>query len=56
MTTVSSGPATAGEKELKTDWPEDTGLEVGTTKQEGREINLVPEKSTILCKEKEGLD
>ena len=42
---------------IKTDWPIEEGLEAGTTKQEGRQTNLVPERgSKVLKRDKEGLD
>lgn len=46
---------TSGEKELKTDWPTDTGLE-DDKKHEGRQIALVPEESIVPKKEKVGLN
>ncbi len=46
---------TTGEKELKRDWPHETGLTGGTQKQEGRrprlkaqEASLVPERNKVL--------
>jgi hypothetical protein len=39
---------TIGEKELKTDWPIEEGLEARTTKQTGRVMNLVPEEGSIV--------
>ena len=49
--------ATAGEKELKTDWPHVTGLTARTTKQTGRTTNLVAQglhgiKTTIPVRER----
>ena len=49
---------TAGEKELKRDWPHESGLVAGTTKQEGRQPSLVAEgldgvKSTVPEKERD---
>lgn len=38
---------TAGEKELKSDWPITEGLIAGTTKQEGRTTNLVAEEELM---------
>ena len=47
---------TTGEKELKRKWPVTTGLTARTTKQEGRQSNLVPERgSKVLRLEKVGL-
>jgi len=44
---IKQGPATSGEKELKTDYPVEEGLEAATQKQTGRIMNLIPEKSTV---------
>lgn len=41
---------TIGQKELKTDWPHETGLTAGTTKQEGRQSNLVAEEGSVVRK------
>lgn len=47
---------TAGEKELKTNWPHETGLTAKTTKQAGRQSNLVPQESSkVPEREKVGL-
>ena len=46
---------TSGEKELKRDWPHETGLIAKTTKQEGRETNLVPRTSLVPDRLKVGL-
>ena len=47
---------TKGEKELKTDWPFEEGLEAETTSQKGRVMNLVPTRSSIVPKRmKKGL-
>jgi hypothetical protein len=47
---------TAGEKELKTDWPHESGLTAGTQKQEGRQINLVAEEGSLVpARKKVGL-
>ena len=51
MTYVSKGA-----KELKRTWPITTGLDADS-KHEGRQTNLVPvEGSTVLRKEKQGLN
>lgn len=43
-----------GEKELRRDWPHETGLEAGEQKQEGRTSNLVvQEGSKVLSRYKE---
>ena len=46
---------TTGEKELKTKWPVVEGLTAATTKQTGRTMNLVPEKSTVSRRVRCGL-
>jgi len=51
---------TSGEKELKRNYPVETGLTARTTKQEGRVSNLVPEglnglTSGIKEKDKAGI-
>ena len=43
---------TSGEKELKRDWPHETGLIAGTTKQEGRKPNLEPEEGSLVPERK----
>ena len=53
--------ATAGEKELKTNWPIEKGLIARTTSQTGRQMNLLPEglngvKTTVLQKDRELID
>ena len=54
---MSSLMATAGEKEIKTNWPIEKGLTARTQKQTGRTENLVPEglngvKTTVLQKDR----
>lgn len=44
---VEVGTGTAGEKEIKTDWPVDEGLTAGTQKQTGRTENLVAEEEDL---------
>ena len=46
---------TTGEKELKTNWPVEEGLTARTQKQTGRVMNLVPENSTVLKRNLEGV-
>ena len=46
---VVSGEATHNEKEIKTDWPVDEGLDLGTTKQVGKKF-LLPEEKSLLSK------
>ena len=41
--TVKSDVAYDGDKELKENWPIEEGLELGTTKINGRQTNLVAE-------------
>ena len=49
--------ATIGEKEIKTDWPNEDGLIAKTTKQTGRQTNLVPIQGSLVPKRtKEGTD
>jgi len=48
--------STSGEKELKRNWPNESGLTAETTKQEGRQSNLVAEEGSLVPKrEKVGL-
>jgi hypothetical protein len=54
--TVQSDEATSTEKEIKTGWPYESGGTAGTTKQEGRQIALVPDTSLIDAKDKVGID
>ena len=42
---------TSGEKELRRDWPHESGLISETTKQEGRQRNLIPERGSTVQKE-----
>lgn len=49
--------ATRGEKELKTDYPVTEGLTAGTTKQTGKEMNLIPQDRSLVREiEKVGMD
>ena len=48
---VEVGTGTSGTRFLKTKYPVTSGLTAGTTKQEGRESNLVPEISLVLTKD-----
>ena len=52
---VESEFATAGEKELKTKWPIEEGLEAGTQKQTGRKTHLEAEESIVRSKELTGV-
>ena len=52
--------ATAGQKEIKKDWPVETGLTARTTKQTGRTTNLVAQgmngkKTNVQVKLRKGL-
>jgi len=47
--------STHNEKELRTDWPFEEGLEAETTSQTGRVMNLVPENSVVPRRYKCGL-
>jgi len=51
---VTSDAATTGEKELRRDWPNVSGITAGTTKTEGRKPHLKPEEQD-LTSDKEGL-
>ena len=42
---------TIGEKELKTDWPHETGIEADS-KHAGRKISLHPTKGSLVPKRK----
>jgi len=42
------GTGTTGTKIIRRDWPNTSGLEAGTTKQEGRISNLVPEQGSLV--------
>jgi len=42
---------TAGEKELKTDWPVVTGIEADS-KHEGRAMHLEPEEKSLVAERK----
>ena len=44
--------STIGEKEIQTDWPHESGLIAGTTKQEGRQMNLVAEEGSLVPQRK----
>ena len=50
--------STAGEKELRTKWPNEKGLTAKTQTQTGRQINLTPQgilgvKTIVLEKDRE---
>ena len=47
MPTVGNA-ATHNEKEVKRKWPVTSGLIAGTTKQEGRKYNLIPEQGSLV--------
>lgn len=48
MTITVGDAATKGEKELKRDYPVTEGTTAGTTKQEGKVMNLVREEGTSV--------
>ena len=53
---VQVGTGGIGTRFISNKYPVTSGLEAGTEKQEGRQINLTPqESSTILDNEKEGI-
>lgn len=43
---------TIGEKELKRDWPHESGLTARTTKQKGRQSNMIPTKGSLVPRRK----
>ena len=43
---------TTGEKELKRNWPHETGLTAETQKQTGRQMNLVAEEGSLVPRRK----
>ncbi len=50
---VSSGTVDFRDKEMQTDWPVEEGLEAGTTKTHGRQVNLTPtEGSTVMSRDR----
>lgn len=54
---VEVGTGTKSTRYIETEYPNESGLTAGTTKQEGRQINLVAEKGSNVSKRyKEGLD
>lgn len=54
--TVQSDSAERGQKEINKDWPNVEGDTLGTTKIDGREIDLVPEEGSHIRQEfKKGL-
>jgi hypothetical protein len=53
---VIVGTGTASSRFLKRNYPNVEGLIAGTTKQEGKIMNLVAENSNISEKEKVGLN
>ena len=49
MGTISVGDAaTSGEKELRRNYPVEEGTTAGTTKQEGRQMNLIAEERSVV--------
>jgi hypothetical protein len=48
--------STSGEKELYRKWPHEQGDTAGTTTQEGRVMNLIPQKSKVPERLRKGLD
>lgn len=54
---VEVGTGTKSEKYLKRNWPNESGLQAGTEKQEGRQMNLVPEQGSLVPRRlKEGIE
>lgn len=52
---VTSDTATTGQKEIRTEYPLEEGLILGTTKLHDRTVNLVPEVSIVSERERAGL-
>lgn len=53
---IQEGPDTHNQKAVKTRWPVVEGNTAGTTKQTGKQMNLLPEKSSLVArKDKVGL-
>ena len=48
MTITVGNAATPGEKELRTNWPVETGLTAGYQRQVGRISNLVAQASSLV--------
>ena len=48
MTIQVGKKVSIGQKEIKTKYPFQTGLIAGTTKQEGRKINVPPEQGSLV--------
>lgn len=49
---VKLGTGTKGTRFVTTDYPNESGLIAGTTKQEGRRSNLVPTKGSLVPRSK----
>ncbi len=49
--TIKSDSAERGQKELRTDWPNVEGDTLGTTKIEGRTMNLTPQTASNVRKD-----
>ena len=45
---VDSGPGTTGTRHIKTDWPNVEGTTAGTTKQEGKQMNLTADDCSLV--------
>lgn len=52
---VNVGTGGQGTRFIATRYPVEEGLEAGTQKQEGRKMNLVPEKSLLNERDSGGL-
>ena len=46
---------TKGEKELRTNWPNEKGLTAKTQTQTGRVMNLIPKTSKVLQRDRVGI-
>ena len=56
MTIQVGDAATPGEKELRTDYPEEEGLTAGTQKQTGKVMNLIAQDSIVLSRNRKGIN
>ncbi len=53
---VEVGTGKSGTRFLSKRYPVTSGLTAGTTKQEGRQSNLVPETSKLMTKDLKGIN
>jgi hypothetical protein len=50
MATVTVGTGTVGTRFVRNDYPMEAGTTAGTTKLEGKQINLVPTHGSLVSK------